>query len=157
MDAIDRKIIAELQRDGRLSNAELADRIGLTPAPCLRRVKRLESDGVIVGYTAQVNPRAVGHGFEVLVFVDLTRKDRTTFEEFEAAVAALEEVIEVRRMFGLPDYLIRVATASLEGFEAFLSTRLGELPGVDKLDSHITMKLIKAPEHQIAPRGAGSP
>ncbi len=152
MDATDRKIIAELQQDGRLTNAELADRIGLTPAPCLRRVKRLESDGVIVGYTAQVNPHAIGRGFEVLVFVDLTRKDRTTFEGFEAAVAALEEVVEVRRMFGLPDYLIRVATPSLEGFESFLSTRLGELPGIDKLDSHITMKLIKAPEHQIAPR-----
>jgi DNA-binding Lrp family transcriptional regulator len=151
MDAIDRQIIAELQRDGRLSNVELADRIGLTPAPCLRRVKRMESEGVIVGYTAQVNPRAIGRGFEVLVFVDLTRKDRATFEAFEAAIAALEEVIEVRRMFGLPDYLIRVATASLESFEAFLSTRLGELPGVDKLDSHITMKLIKAPEHQIEP------
>ena len=150
MDAIDRKIIAELQRDGRLSNAELADRIGLTPAPCLRRVRRLESDGVIVGYTAQVNPHAIGRGFEVLTFVDLTRKDRTTFEAFEAAVAALDEVTEVRRMFGLPDYLIRVATASLEGFETFISTRLGELPGVDKFDSHITMKLIKAPEHQIA-------
>lgn len=153
MDAIDRQIIAELQRDGRLSNVELADRIGLTPAPCLRRVKRMESDGVIVGYTAQVNPRAIGRGFEVLVFVDLTRKDRVTFEAFETAVAALEEVIEVRRMFGLPDYLIRVATASLDSFEAFLSTRLGELPGVDKLDSHITMKLIKAPEHQIEPPG----
>jgi DNA-binding Lrp family transcriptional regulator len=153
MDAVDRKIIAELQRDGRLSNVELADRVGLTPAPCLPRVKRMEGDGVIVGYTAQINPRAVGRGFEVLVFVDLRRKDRVTFEAFEAAVAALDEVTEVRRMFGLPDYLIRVATASLEGFEAFISTRLGELPGVDKFDSHITMKLIKSPEQQIQPLG----
>jgi DNA-binding Lrp family transcriptional regulator len=64
---------------------------------------------------------------------------------------SVDEVTEVRRMFGLPDYLIRVATASLEGFEAFISTRLGELPGVDKFDSHITMKLIKSPEHQIQP------
>src|ERR1700729_3729514 len=96
VDAIDRKIIAELQRDGRLSNVELADRIGLTPAPCLRRVRRLESDGVILGYTALINPRAVGRGFEVLVNVDLTRKDRATFEAFEAAVAALDAVIEVR-------------------------------------------------------------
>ncbi|HXZ69843.1 MAG TPA: Lrp/AsnC family transcriptional regulator, partial [Streptosporangiaceae bacterium] len=72
MDAVDRGIIAELQRDGRLSNVELADRIGLTPAPCLRRVKRLESDGVILGYTARINPQAIGRGFEVLVNVDLT-------------------------------------------------------------------------------------
>ena len=151
MDAIDRQIIAELQRDGRLANVELAERIGLTPAPCLRRVKRMESDGVIVGYAARINPHAIGRGFEVLVFVDLTRKDRATFEAFEAAVAALDEVTEVRRMFGLPDYLIRVAIASLETFETFLSTKLGDVPGVDKLDSHITMKLIKSPEHQIAP------
>ena len=108
---------------------------------------------MIVGYTALINPEAIGRGFEVLVFIDLTRKDRTTFEAFEAGVAALDEVTEVRRMFGLPDYLIRVATASLEGFETFLSTRLGSLPGVGKLDSHITMKLIKAPEHHIARLG----
>jgi DNA-binding Lrp family transcriptional regulator len=152
MDAIDRQIIAELRRNGRLSNVELADRIGLTPAPCLRRVKRMESAGVILGYTAQINPKAIGRGFEVLVFVDLTRKDRATFEAFEAGVAALDEVIEVRRMFGLPDYLIRVATDSLESFETFISTRLGDVPGVDKLDSHITMKLIKSPDSEIGER-----
>jgi DNA-binding Lrp family transcriptional regulator len=151
VDAVDRKIIAELQRDGRLSNVELADRVGLTPAPCLRRVKRMEADGVIAGYTARINPQAIGRGFEVLVFVDLVRKDRATFEAFEAGVAALDEVTEVRRMFGLPDYLIRVATASLESFEAFVSTKLGDVPGLDKLDSHITMKLVKSPESQIAP------
>ena len=109
---------------------------------------------MIVGYSARINPHAIGRGFEVLVFVDLTRKDRATFEAFEAAVSALDEVTEVRRMFGLPDYLLRVATASLESFEAFLSTRLGDAPGVDKLDSHITMKLIKSPEHQIAAANA---
>jgi DNA-binding Lrp family transcriptional regulator len=151
MDAIDRQIIAELQRDGRLSNVELADRINLTPAPCLRRVKRLESDGVILGYTAQINPHAIGRGFQVLVFVDLVRKDRATFDAFEAAVATLDEVIEVRRMFGLPDYLIMAATTSLESYETFISTKLGDVPGIDKLDSHLTMKLIKSPQHQIAP------
>lgn len=99
---------------------------------------------------ARIDPRAIGRGFEVLVNVDLTRKDRATFEAFEDAVAALEEVIEVRRMFGLPDYLLRVATDSIESYEAFVSTRLGDVPGVDKLDSHITMKLIKSPDHQVA-------
>jgi DNA-binding Lrp family transcriptional regulator len=150
MDAVDRQIIAELQRDGRLSNVELADRVGLTPAPCLRRVRRMESDGVILGYTAQINGQAIGRGFEVLVFVDLTRKDRATFEAFEAAAAALDEIIEARRMFGLPDYLLRVATDSLESYEHFVSTRLGDVPGIDKLDSHMTMKLIKSPEDRVA-------
>jgi DNA-binding Lrp family transcriptional regulator len=152
MDAIDRRIIAELQRDGRLSNVELAERVGLTPAPCLRRVKRLEADGVILGYTARINPQAIGRGFEVLVNVDLARKDRATFEAFEAAIAALDEVVEVRRMFGLPDYVLRVATASLESYETFVSTQLGDVPGLDKLDSHLTMKLIKSPEPPGPPR-----
>jgi DNA-binding Lrp family transcriptional regulator len=145
MDTIDLQIIAELQRDGRLSNVELADRIGLSPAPCLRRVRRLESEGVILGYAARIDPRAVGRGFEVVLNIDLTRKDRATFEAFEAAVAAFDEVTEVRRMFGLPDYVLRVATDSIESYEVFLSSRMGDVPGVDKLDSHITMKLIKSP------------
>lgn len=145
MDAIDKQIIAELQLDGRLSNVELADRIGLSPAPCIRRVRRLESDGVILGYAARIDPRAVGRSFEVLVNVDLMSKDRATFEAFEAAVAAFEEVTEIRRMFGLPDYVLRVATDSIESYETFVSTRLGDAPGLAKLDSHITMKLIKSP------------
>ena len=155
MDAIDRKIIAELQSDGRLSNVELADRVSLTPAPCLRRVRRLEEQGVIMGYTARINPHAVGRGFEVLVNVDLTRKDRVTFEAFEAAVAALDEVIELRRMFGLPDYLLRVATTSLESYETFVSTRLGDVPGIYKLDSHLTMKTIKSPDQRVATPDVG--
>jgi DNA-binding Lrp family transcriptional regulator len=151
MDAVDRQIIAELQRDGRLSNVELADRVGLTPAPCLRRVKRLEGDGVILGYAARIDPAAIGREFEVLVDVDLTRKDRATFEAFEAAVAALDEVIEIRRMFGRPDYLLRVATVSIESYETFISTRLGDAPALQNLDSHITMKLIKSPDTSPSP------
>jgi DNA-binding Lrp family transcriptional regulator len=147
MDAIDLQIVAELQRDARLSNVELAERIGLSPAPCLRRVRRLEHEGVILGYTARIDPKALGRSFEVLVNVDLTSKDRATFEAFEEAVAALDEVTEIRRMFGLPDYVLRVATDSIESYEVFVSTRLGDAPGLAKLDSHITMKLIKSPSH----------
>jgi DNA-binding Lrp family transcriptional regulator len=145
VDAIDRRIVAELELDGRLSNVELADRIGLSPAPCLRRVRRLESDGVILGYSARIDPGATGRGFEVVLNVDLTLKDRATFEAFESAAAAFDEVTEIRRMFGLPDYVLRVATDSIESYELFLSTKMGDVPGVDKLDSHITMKLIKSP------------
>ncbi len=149
MDDLDRQIIAELQGDGRLSNVELAERVGLSPAPCLRRVRRLESEGVILGYCARIDPKALGRSFEVLVNVDLTSKDRATFEAFESAVAALEEVTEIRRMFGLPDYVLRVATDSIESYEVFVSTRLGDAPGLAKLDSHITMKLIKSPDRIV--------
>jgi DNA-binding Lrp family transcriptional regulator len=152
MDAIDLQIVAELRCDGRLSNVELADRVGLSPAPCLRRVRRLESEGVILGYSARIDPGAVGRGFEVVLNIDLTRKDRATFEAFEATVTQFEEVTEVRRMFGLPDYVLRVATDSIESYEVFLSTKMGDVPGVDKLDSHITMKLIKSPDGVGHPR-----
>ena len=106
---------------------------------------------MILGYTARIDPHAIGRGFEVLVNVDLTRKDRATFEAFEAAVAAFDEVIELRRMFGLPDYVLRVATGSLTSYETFVSTRLGDVPGILTLDSHLTMKTIKSPDLQLAP------
>ncbi len=149
-DDLDRAIIQELQREGRLTNQELALRVGLTPAPCLRRVKRLEADGVITGYTALLDPVAMGHAFEVLVNVDLTHKDRDTVERFESEVAALDEVIEVRRMFGLPDYVVRVGTPDLDTFEAFVTARLGGVPGIAKIDSHLTMKVVKSPDRRAA-------
>jgi DNA-binding Lrp family transcriptional regulator len=148
VDAVDRKIIAALRADGRVSNVELAARVGLTPAPCLRRVKRLEDDGIIVGYTALLDPAATGHAFEVLVNVDLTHKDRDTVERFEAEVSALDEVLEVRRMFGLPDYVVRVGTPDLDTFETFVTAGLGAVPGIAKIDSHLTMKVVKSPDRR---------
>ena len=116
----------------------------------------LEDDGVIVGYTALLNPLAMGHAFEVLVNVDLTHKDRDTVERFEAEVAALDEVIEVRRTFGLPDYLVRVGTPDLEAFEAFVTAGLGAVPDIAKVDSHLTMKVVKSPERPEQPEPGGS-
>lgn len=113
MDALDRAIIELLQREGRLSNQDLAARVGLTPAPCLRRVRRLEADGVITGYSAVVDPVALGRGFEVIIHADLVAKDLATVEAFEERVAAMEEVAELRRMFGIPDYLLRVQVSDL--------------------------------------------
>lgn len=143
MDAIDRAIIDQLEQDARLPNTELADRVGLTPAPCLRRVRRLEQTGVITGYHAHVDPARIGRAFEVLVNVDLAVKDRTTVARFESDVAAFDEVVEFRRMFGLPDYFLRVATADLPSFETFVTTKLEDTPGIARVDSHLTMKTIK--------------
>src|SRR4051794_6500036 len=97
-----------LQKDGRLSNVELARRVGLTPAPCLRRVKRLEEDGIITGYRAVVDPAAVGRGFEVTVSVEIRVTDLETLRDFEDTVATFDEVVELRRVFGTPDYFLRV-------------------------------------------------
>lgn len=143
MDTTDRAILAELERDGRLPNVELADRVGLSPSPCLRRVRALEEAGVIRGYRADIAPEAVGRGFEVTVLVELNQKDRDTVSEFERRVAALEPVRECRRMFGIPDYLIRVAVADTEAYEAFYMNELADLPGIGRVNSQFTMKLVK--------------
>lgn len=143
LDAIDREILFHLQQDGRLSNVDLARRVGLTPPPCLRRVKRLEDAGIIAGYRAVVDPAAVGRGLEVLVDVECSAQDRATFEAFEATVAGYEEVTEFRRMFGRPDYFLRVAVADHAAYEAFLTGKLAGLPGVLRLESHLTMKTVK--------------
>ena len=143
MDAIDRAILRQLQADGRLTNVELAERVRLSPSPCLRRVRALEQAGVIRGYHADIDPAAVGRGFEVTVHVELTLKDRATVEAFEAGIAALDEVVECRRMFGLPDYVVRVAVADQAAYEAFYMNQLAELPGLARVNSQFTMKMVK--------------
>lgn len=143
VDTIDRAIIDNLRRDGRLTNQDLAARVGLTPAPCLRRVRRLEADGVITGYTATVDPAALGRGFEVIIHADIAAGDLATVEAFEARLAAMDEVVELRRMFGVPDYLIRVQVADIDGYERWLTTQLLGDPAIMRADSRITMKLVK--------------
>ena len=143
MDDLDRAIVELLQREGRLSNQDLAARVGLTPAPCLRRVRRLEAEGVITGYSAVVDPTALGRGFEVIIHADLVAKDLATVEAFEERVAAMKEVAELRRMFGIPDYLLRVQVADLPAYERWLTTQLMGDPAIARVDSRITMKLLK--------------
>ncbi|MDG4757199.1 Lrp/AsnC family transcriptional regulator [Micromonospora sp. WMMD710] len=144
LDALDREILFQLSRDGRLSNVELARRVGLTPPPCLRRVKRLEDTGVIAGYRAVIDPVATGRGLEVLIDVEIAAQNLRTVQEFEDTVSAYDEVVEFRRMFGRPDYLVRVAVEDHGAFEAFLSGKLIGLPGVLRVESRLTMKLIKS-------------
>ena len=143
VDSLDRAILDQLQQDGRLTNQDLASRVGLTPAPCLRRVRRLEADGVITGYTATVDPAALGRGFEVIIHAELVAKDLPTVESFEQRLAAMDEVAELRRMFGIPDYVIRVQTADAEAYERWLTTQLLGDPAIARVDSRITMKLLK--------------
>ena len=143
MDGLDRAILRHLQDDGRLTNVELAERVRLSPSPCLRRVRALERTGVVRGYHADIDPAAVGRGFEVTVHVELTLKDRATVEAFEAGIAAFEEVVECRRMFGLPDYVILVAVADQVAYETFYMNKLAELPGLARVNSQFTMKMVK--------------
>ncbi|HEX6451216.1 MAG TPA: Lrp/AsnC family transcriptional regulator [Trebonia sp.] len=144
MDKTDRAILLLLQKSGRISNAELAAEVSLSPSPCLRRVRALEQAGVIRGYHAEIDPAAIGRGFQVLVYANMMVKDQKTIEAFEAEIVLLEEVVECRRMFGDPDYLIWVATADDESYERFYMTYLTNLPGVARMNSQFTMKVIKA-------------
>jgi Lrp/AsnC family transcriptional regulator, leucine-responsive regulatory protein len=143
MDLTDRAILRHLQADGRLSNQELAERVSLTPSPCLRRVRNLEEAGVISGYRATVDPGAVGRGFQVLAYVELEGQDAETVTAFEAAVTEVEDVVECLRMFGRPDYVLRVAVADMDAYSRLCLERLGRLPGLDKLTSQIAMKALK--------------
>jgi DNA-binding Lrp family transcriptional regulator len=144
MDKLDRAILAHLQEDGRLSNAELAERVGLSPSPCLRRVRALEAGGVVAGYRAVLDPAKVGCAFQVLVHVTMGVGERKeTMEAFEAGVAELDEVIECRRMFGDPDYLLWVAVEDLEAYERLYMGKLVGLPGVARTTSQLTLKTVK--------------
>lgn len=142
MDATDRAILAELQSDGRLSVTELADRVRLTPGPCHRRLRELERSGVITGYRALVDPAAVGMGFTALVQITMERGDADTVAAFEAAVAELPEVRTAERLFGEPDYLLRVVAHDLDSFAELRDQKLATLPGVQRLVSTIVMKRI---------------
>lgn len=144
LDAIDRAIIERLSQDGRSSNAELARSVGLTPAPCLRRVQRLERAGVISGYRAVIDPVAAGRGFEVVVSVEITLSDAQTVAEFESAVIAFDEVVEARRLLGVPDYFLRINVADVAEFERFTMERLTRLPAVSRVISHQTMRVLKS-------------
>jgi DNA-binding Lrp family transcriptional regulator len=142
MDMIDRKIIAELQAEGRLTVTELAQRVGLSVAPCHRRLRELERAGAIRGYRAVVDPAAIGLGFEVLVQVTMDREDAATVADFERGLAQIPEVRHAERLFGDPDYLLRVATADIASYQTLRDERLATLPGVGRLTSTIVMKRV---------------
>ena len=144
MDGLDHAILTHLQADGRLTNAELAERVRLSPSACLRRVRALEAAGVIAGYHAVVDPAAIDRGFQVLVYTTLLVRNRDTSAAFAPGVGALDVVVVCHRMFGDPDYVIRVAVADVEAYERFLIDTFADLPGMARMTSQFAMKTIKA-------------
>ena len=142
VDALDRKILAALQQDGRLTITELAGRVGLSVSPCHRRLRELERSGAIRGYRAVVDADALGLSFEALVFVTMGREDRETLLAFEAAVAAIPQVVQAQRLFGDPDYLLRIVTADLAAYQRLQDDQLTSLPGVQRMTSTLVMKRI---------------
>jgi DNA-binding Lrp family transcriptional regulator len=142
MDKIDRKILAELQFDGRLSVTDLADRIGLSVSPCHRRVRALEQSGVIRGYRAHLDPGSLGFNFSALVFVTMREGDRQAVEAFENAMVDIPQVIQAQRLFGDPDYLLHVIARDLPAFQRLYDEQLSALPGVQRLTSTLVMKSV---------------
>jgi DNA-binding Lrp family transcriptional regulator len=142
VDSIDRKILAELQQDGRLTITELAAKVGLSISPCHRRLRELERSGVIRGYRAIVDAQAVGLTFEALLFVTMRQEDRDTLLGFERAVAEIPNVVQAQRLFGDPDYLLRILTTDLTAYQRLEDDVLATLPGVQRLTSTLVMKRV---------------
>lgn len=139
MDQIDSRILRELGRDGRLPNTQLSERVGLSPSACLRRVQELERQGIITGYRAVLDPVAMGKGFLAYVTVGLSDHSKQGQERFERAVAAMEEVRECHNITGTVEYLLRVEAADLAAYKRFHTDKLGVVPGVRQLTTHVVM------------------
>ena len=144
LDPADSRIIAELQADGRLSNVELAERIGLSPSPCLRRVKRLERDGYIEGYRAALQRERIGLGFSVFIGVKIDGHSNERAMGFEKAVVAMPEVVACHLVSGEADYFLEVVVPDLGDYQRFLVGKLLNLPIVREVRSNIAIQTLKA-------------
>jgi Lrp/AsnC family transcriptional regulator, leucine-responsive regulatory protein len=142
LDKIDREILAQLQADGRMSNQELSERVGLSPSPCLRRLKMLESSGTITRYVALVDPDHVGLGVTAFVRVRLDQQDDRHLAAFENAVTGFAEVMECYLMTGDADYQLRVIVGSLNAFEEFLRHKLTKIEGVGQVTTSFALRPI---------------
>lgn len=142
MDRIDRNILLALQEGGRLTLAEIADRVRLSVSSSHRRLRALETSGAITGYRAVIDPSAVGLDFEALVFVTMRSGEKATLTAFEAGVAELPDVVSAQRLFGEPDYLLRILVADLAAFQKLYDEHLAGLPGVGNLRSTLVMRTV---------------
>jgi Lrp/AsnC family leucine-responsive transcriptional regulator len=143
LDAIDRKILAHLQQDGRLSLADLSAKVGLSPSPCLRRIRLMEKAGVITRYVAVLDQQAVGLPVSVFVSVKLERQREQALERFAKAIARWPEVLECYLMTGPRDYWLRVVVPDLTAYEHFLKTKLTRLDGVASIESSFALEQVK--------------
>ncbi|MEO1796242.1 MAG: Lrp/AsnC family transcriptional regulator [Pseudomonadota bacterium] len=139
-DDTDRAILHALSEDGRISLVQLAEKVGLSPTPCKRRLDRLEKSGLIAGYVARIDRRVAGFGITALVSVELERQDGESVDRFQRDVARFEEVVTGTLITGGQDFLLEVVVESLEEFEVFLQTRLTKVPGIRAIRSRFALK-----------------
>lgn len=143
IDEIDRRILRELQRDGRLTTQELSERVGLSPSPCARRMKILEENGLILGYSALIDESKLGYEVSVFVSVRLDQQIDEALKTFEATIISYPEVVDCWLMTGNRDFLLRVSTENLVEFEEFLTSRLTKIQGVASIESSIPLRRVK--------------
>ena len=143
LDDIDRKILTALQEDGRMTSVELAERVGLSPSPCARRVRLLEQARIITGYVALVDQVAVGLPISVFASIKLERQREEELDRFADAVAGWPEVVDCHLMTGQRDYLLRIVVENLEAYERFLKDKLTRLDGVASIESSFALKQLK--------------
>ena len=153
LDRIDLQLLAELQANGRQSNAELAERVHLSPSACLRRVQRLERSGVIAGYRAELDPDRLGLGLTAFVRVRRNHHDASAVAEFARGVNEWDEVVACHALTGDMDYLLQVAVADLEHFSRFLLDRVLARPGVGDVNSSFVLRTVKAMRGLPLPAG----
>ncbi len=142
LDRTDYKILRCLQDNARISNVELAETVGLSPSPCLRRVKSLEESGVIKRYVGLIDAGAVGLPISIFVSVSLDRQERHGLEEFESLIQSYAEVMECYLMTGSYDYLVRIVVPDLQSYERFLADKLTRIPGVANIQSSFALKQV---------------
>jgi DNA-binding Lrp family transcriptional regulator len=143
MDKIDRQILRELQLNGRITNQELAEKVNLSPSPCLRRVKQLEASGIIRGYTVEVDNEAYGLPITVFVRVELERHTAQVVTQFENAIKLAENVLECFVMTGRSDYLLKVVVKDLNDYEHFVRHRLHEIGNIASIDTSFAYGTVK--------------
>ena len=143
MDTKDRQIIRALQENGRITNQELADKVGLSPSPCLRRLRALESSGVIRGYSVDVDREAYGLPVTVFVRVKLEKHTKMSVSNFENHVRKIENIIECHVMTGLSDYLLKVVIEDLASYETFVRTHLHPIGGIASIDTSFAYGVVK--------------
>ena len=158
LDAIDRQILTHLQRNARMSNARLAERVGLSPAPCLRRIRALEEAGIIRDYVALVDSRAVDRAVTVFIEIRLDLQVKDRLDILERAIREWPEVLECNLMTGDADYLLRVAVPDVDAYEHFLRDKLTRLEGVASIKSSFALKQVKyTTALPIGPAGSSFP
>jgi len=143
LDAIDRRILAALQKEGRITNPELADRVNLSPSACHRRVQRLESEGYISGFVALLNARRLGRPTTVFVEITLSGQADELLEAFERAVTTVPDILECHLMAGSADYLLKVIAEDTEDFARIHRRHLARLPGVAQMHSSFALRTVR--------------